>query len=569
MKPFRFGVLPRVVLGVVWVLCLAACETPPLSLPTAPESASQPAKSQALADLALRRARAAAQFEQHPPYSPEVAAVFADPDVTYDTPALEPDRKAYTRANELATFMQDVVSWSQSSPSSVVRVQRLSLGTSQGGVPIEALRFSKKRSQHLAEKPKPAGSLRRSQRRSHSARQAAVAQSTHKPLVLLIAEQHGDEPAGAEALVVVSQQLANGPLTPVLDQLDVVVVPRANPDGAARAMHKTQNGVDLNHDHLLLRTPEAVALAQLAQDTRPVLVVDLHEYTVPGTTLDALTGIQRFDALIQHATSPQVPDLINRAANEWFHPALVKDLQRASLSSEWYHTFVREKGTFKAVMGSPEPDNARNAFGLRNAVSFQIESRGAGLGHWHLKRRIHTHVVAVTSLLRNAARRSTELARLRRFVDHDVAQKACKGQAVLAARPTASERQLVMLDPSTGTDKIVTVPWDSSLVLEPSLTVARPCAYRLAGDQIKAVQNLRTLGLRVKPGAAQQFDVGLDQAWAGLAMSVLEPGLANSYATHGIVKPPESVQRVMVQPRRSQVADHHRAARHVAHQRHR
>ncbi len=535
---------------VVLALCLSACESPPTQQPSAPKPrASGSVRPEVLIDLETRRARAAEYLDQHPPYSPDVAAVFADPTLSYNTPALEPERKTYTTQAELATFIKDITRWSQqSSGRHAVHVQRLALGFSQGGVPIEALRFSKK-SPSAVELKKPQKARHQARRLNASSARTAP-QPSSKPVALLIGEQHGDEPAGAEALMVLSQQVANGPLTSVLDRLDVVIVPRLNPDGAARARHKTLGGINLNHDHMLLRTPEARALAQLAQDLRPVLFVDLHEYTVPGTTLDALQAIQRFDALIQHATAPQVPELINRAANEWFHPALVKDLQRAGLSSEWYHTFTHEKGSFKAVMGSSEPDNARNAFGLRNTISFQIESRGAGLGRWHLKRRIHTHVIATSSLLRLAARRAHDLVRLRRFVDHQVSKQACKGQAVIEALPTSSERQLVMLDPNTGTDKIVTVLWDSSLVLEPSQVVARPCGYRLDAQQTKAVQNLRALGLRVqhiesKAQHQDHFYVSLDQPWANLAMATLEPGLSSSYAVHGIVKTTEGIQRVM------------------------
>ena len=73
--------------------------------------------------------------------------------------------------------------------------------------------------------------------------------------MLLIGQQHGDEPAGSEALLVIAQELAQGLLEPLLDQINVVIVPRANPDGAATGTRSTANGVDMNRDHLLLNTP--------------------------------------------------------------------------------------------------------------------------------------------------------------------------------------------------------------------------------------------------------------------------------------------------------------------------
>src|SRR5205814_6355951 len=53
-----------------------------------------------------------------------------------------------------------------------------------------------------------------------------------KPTVLIVAQQHGNEPAGSEAALVMASRLAAGDLKPLLDRINVLIVPRANPDGA-------------------------------------------------------------------------------------------------------------------------------------------------------------------------------------------------------------------------------------------------------------------------------------------------------------------------------------------------
>jgi hypothetical protein len=50
--------------------------------------------------------------------------------------------------------------------------------------------------------------------------------------VMIINQQHGDEPHGAEASVDLIQRLATGAGSDVLDELYVLIVPRVNPDGA-------------------------------------------------------------------------------------------------------------------------------------------------------------------------------------------------------------------------------------------------------------------------------------------------------------------------------------------------
>jgi hypothetical protein len=50
--------------------------------------------------------------------------------------------------------------------------------------------------------------------------------------VMIINQQHGDEPHGAEASVDLIQRLATGAGKDILDELYVLIVPRVNPDGA-------------------------------------------------------------------------------------------------------------------------------------------------------------------------------------------------------------------------------------------------------------------------------------------------------------------------------------------------
>jgi hypothetical protein len=108
-------------------------------------------------------------------------------------------------------------------------------------------------------------------------------------------------------LLVLSRELAQGLLQPVLDRINVVIVARANPDGAAANTRVTANGIDMNRDHLLLQTPEAQALAKLGRDYNPAVVVDAHEYTVVGRYLQKFGTVQKFDALLQYATTPTCP----------------------------------------------------------------------------------------------------------------------------------------------------------------------------------------------------------------------------------------------------------------------
>ena len=506
------------------------------------------------------------------PYGAAVAARFPDPPVNYRTPAFEPGRATFTSNSELQALLRGLVREGAPDGSSA-SVRLLPLGSSQSGVPIEALLFTR-----------------------HADTSPAMVQKSGRPTVLLVGQQHGDEPAGSEALLVIAEELARGKLAALLERINVVILPRANPDGAAAHKRVTASGIDANRDHLLLKTPEAQAQAQLVREFRPTVVVDAHEYTVVGRYLEKFGAVQRFDALVQYATTANLPEFVTKAAEEWFRQPMLASLRAEGLTSEWYYTTSTDLSDKKISMGGTQPDTGRNVNGLKNAISILIETRGVGIGKLHLVRRVHTHVTAISSFLASAAQRSGDLTKLRQYVDNEVSALACQGAVVVEAGPTASEYPLLMLDPLSGADKPVTVAWDSALQLVTLKTRARPCGYWLAAGETDAVRRLRGLGVEVHkldanavmrgeayremsrelgvrqdvrgsiadgdgvlrvqvetvPSAVDavmgSYYVSLNQPLANLVIAALEPDTQNSYITNRIVSAVQNQARVMLRP---------------------
>ncbi len=508
-----------------------------------------------------------------PAITPAIAARFPEPSVSFATPAFEPGRTAFTRNDELRAILHGLARDGDGSARSTA-IDVLPLGTSQRGAPLEALAFTR-----LPEAASAAA----------ASASAPPAVPTRRPAVLIVAGQHGDEPAGTEALIVVAQQLAAGRFDRVLNQVDVFLLPRANPDGAVLGQRASADGSDLNRDHLLLNTPEALAEAQLERDIAPIVVLDLHEYAVDSALWIAKFGaVQRFDALLQYATTGNVHPFVTKAAQEWFRAPLADSLGAAGLTSDWYHTVSADPADRKVTMGGVGAQIGRNANGLKNAVSLIVESRGGGIGRTDLKRRVQVQVAAVASVLSSAAAHAGDLIKLRQFVEREVATGACQGEAILEAAPTPSEYNLAMLDAQSGAIRRVNVAWDSALELRVVKSRPRPCGYWLAASENDAVRRLRLLGVEVQqldiagemrgetyretgrssevrgaettlrmrvqtqpvlldvPGAS--YYVTLEQPLANLAIAALEPESPAGYVAHGVIARVESVARVLLRP---------------------
>jgi len=505
-----------------------------------------------------------------PPYSAAVAARFPNPPTSYNTPGLAQDRRAFTTNAELGQWLRSL---SDAVPRGATRTKLLNIGTSQRGEPIQGLLLTR-----------AAGT------------DPASLDNSGRPTVVLIGQQHGDEPAGSEALLVIGSELAQGLLEPLLDRINVVVVPRANPDGAEVGTRVTANGTDMNRDHLLLNTPEARALARVINDYRPILVVDAHEYTVVGRYLQKFNAVQRYDALLQYTTTANYPEFLTKASQEWYHQPMVAALKAQGIASDWYYTTSTNLEDKRISMGGTQPDTGRNVNGLKNTVSLLIETRGVGIGRMHIQRRVHSQVTAISSALRSTAERAANLEQVRSFVARDVSAQACRDQVVVEAAATPTQRDLDFLDPETGADRAIRVDRNSSLTLRATKSRARPCGYWLAAGSTAAVERLRLLGLQVmrvaEPGAmlaetyretaretgdrqdvigtiaggtgivrvqvstvrsavdapAGSFYVPLNQPRANLAVAALEPDTQNSYFANRMIEDLGQMARVMATP---------------------
>ena len=522
---------------------------------SSPTKTSQPSTSAAstpAAQPAVSRPIASAPQLAALPYNPAIESLFPDPTALYATPGLGSNRQQFSTHTEIATLLQSL----GGKAGSGYQLGAAAIGTSQRGLPIQALIATQGQST-----------------------QAMTINNNGKPTVLLVGGQRGDEPASTEALLAIASELGQGGLlAPLLQQINIIIVPRANPDAADTSSPVTADGTDLTHDHLLLNTPEAQALARLTRSYRPAAVIDLHEFAAGGAFLQKFQAVQRYDVLLQPAATANAHEFINKAAREWYSQPIRSALNQAELSNEWFFQPSAQPDDKSLSMASLDADTLINASSLKNSAALLIASRGSDLGRMHIQRRVHSLVIAATASLRATAEKSQNLKQVESFVSRDISALACRNTLAIKAIQTPEQHSIRMLQADSGQEVEARVDWKSSLSIKPEQTRPRPCGYWLSADSGRAVDRLRLQGVQImqiaEPGqmladsynAARSgssspvltrgaidtpmgsYYITLNQAKAHLVTAALEPDTPFSYVSKSLITSPADIGRVVAAP---------------------
>jgi len=221
-------------------------------------------------------------------------------------------------------------------------------------------------------KGKPLGALLISQKPGHFNQKLS---SPSRLTVMLVGSQHGSEPSGAEALLLLSRDILEGALRHYLSVADFIVIPDSNPDGRTANRRVNGNGVNLSTNYDLLTEPECRALVDALYRWQPEVILDIHESAVlKKQSLGREGFLTDVEAQFEAANNPNVDSGIRTFTYERFLPELVAAVSAKGLPCQRYIGEITSVNQVITHAGL-SLRNLRNRAGMAGCFSFLLENK--------------------------------------------------------------------------------------------------------------------------------------------------------------------------------------------------
>ena len=309
-----------------------------------------------------------------------------------------------------------------------------------------------------------------------------------RPTLFFTGNVHGNERAGREGSLQLIRELATGELRPLLDRVNVLIVPTLNPDGAERRTRTNSLGYDMNRDFIVAETPEITGILQdVLLQWWPDVYVDVHN-----------GGAWPYNLTYQATLHPAADaDLVAFARGPMFN-AVRTHLEAQQMKLYWYSgpRLDQETGEWSWRTTEPWARKQHTYGGLQNMITLLYEIPGrwtlaqqadhAREGMEGLIRFVADNAAAVRNTVTTARARTLQSQPERVVVTVEESAYPQKEQfwVMPPGQGANAEPQLV-----TGTNRTLYVP---------GVTRTRPWAYAFDGRLNDVAQFLRRHAIDVE-----------------------------------------------------------------------
>ena len=232
-------------------------------------------------------------------------------------------------------------------------------------------------------------------------------QRTVKPLVLVFCQQHGDEPSGKEAALILARELVNEKKN-LLKSMDLILIPQLNPDGAEKNQRRNARDIDLNRNHIILTEPETQALHQLFLKWMPEVTLDVHEYTAVSDQWLTKGFIKYADEQLGALSNLNISPLIRDFSRKSFLPAVGMKVKTAGFSFHEYIVGTPFENS-RLRYSTTAINDGRQSLGIFNTLSFILEGKQYADVMGQIESRTYSQLEAITSFLQTVSENSRQI----------------------------------------------------------------------------------------------------------------------------------------------------------------
>jgi hypothetical protein len=189
-----------------------------------------------------------------------------------------------------------------------------------------------------------------------------------RPTVFITGNVHGGERAGREGTLQLIRELAIGSARPLLERVNVLIVPSLNPDGAEQRRRTNSLNYDMNRDFIVAETPEISAIRDdVLLEWWPDVYVDVHN-----------GGAYPYNLTYQATLHPAADSALVAFARGPMYSAVHAHLAARDMRLYWYSGPRRdeETGEWSWQTTPPWARKQHSYGGLQNMITLLYEIPG-------------------------------------------------------------------------------------------------------------------------------------------------------------------------------------------------
>jgi cellobiose-specific phosphotransferase system component IIA len=234
----------------------------------------------------------------------------------------------------------------------------------------------------------------------------------NKLVVLVFAQQHGDEQSGKEGALLLLEKISSGELNKLFNNIDLIIVPQVNPDGSEKNQRRNGRNMDLNRNHLIMTEPEVIGLHRLFNKYLPEMTLDVHEYYPYTDDWIKFGYIKHWDEQFGTTTNPNVSAEIRSYSNNDFLPFVKQKLEQNGFTFNNY-ILGGPPNEFRMRHSTFDINDGRQSLGILSTFSFILEGlNGKDSYKDNIKRRAEGQSAAIEAFLEFGANNRETIKKL-------------------------------------------------------------------------------------------------------------------------------------------------------------